>query len=93
MNPPLKHVYPPRHPASLDTPPDGATSASRDRAREPALPHEHDESSHSQASQPREVIQQAKADLDRGLVDTDRSKPMDELYQKTLRGDKGSPAR
>ncbi len=51
----------------------------------PRLPHEHDESSHSQASEPRKVIQQAKADLDRGLVDADVGKPMNELYKKSFK--------
>lgn len=51
----------------------------------PRLPHEHDESSHSQASEPRQVIQQAKADLDRGLVDADVSQPMNELYKKSFK--------
>ncbi len=44
----MKHVYPVRHPASLDAAQQGATRASRDR-KQPALPHEQDESSHSQA--------------------------------------------
>ncbi len=37
----------------------------------PRLPHEHDESHDSGSSGPREDMQQAYKDLDRGLVDTD----------------------
>jgi hypothetical protein len=36
------------------------------------LPHERDESHSSQGSGPRRVIEQAKRDIDRGIVDTDR---------------------
>lgn len=39
--------------------------------KRPKLPHEHDESAGSQASQPREVMRQAKADVDSGQEDTD----------------------
>ncbi len=49
----------------------------------PRLPHERDESSDSQQSGPRDVIQQAHDDVERGLVDTDRGPPLDETYQRT----------
>ena len=39
----------------------------------PRLPHERDESADSQASKPRKRMQQAAADLARGLVDTSRT--------------------
>lgn len=63
------------------------TSASRGLKREPdpRLPHEHDESGDSQVSGPREVIHQAKRDLDAGMVDTDRGAPMDETYRRHLK--------
>jgi hypothetical protein len=35
------------------------------------LPHERDQSTNTGAAKPREVMRQAKADLDAGLVDTD----------------------
>ena len=38
---------------------------------EPRLPHEHDESSDSQAGGPREVIEQARRDIESGQQDTD----------------------
>jgi hypothetical protein len=37
----------------------------------PLMPHERDESDDSQASGPREVMQQAYKDIQNGLVDTD----------------------
>ena len=83
----LKHVYPPRHPASLDTPPDGSTTASRDRAREPALPHESDESSHGQASatpQQKEVGREAYRNATDGTADTDRGPLMDQVYNEKV---------
>jgi hypothetical protein len=48
----------------------------------PRLPHEHDESSDSQTSKARPVIQQAHDDVSRGLVDTDRGTPMNDAYQR-----------
>ena len=38
---------------------------------EPHLPHEHDESSDSQASGPREVMERARRDVEEGQQDTD----------------------
>ncbi|TAL14757.1 MAG: hypothetical protein EPO01_19225 [Aquabacterium sp.] len=62
-----------------------ASGPSLDREPAPRLPHEHDESGDSQVSGPREVIHQAKRDLDAGLVDTDRGPPMDEVYRRNLK--------
>ena len=87
----MKHVYPPRHPASLDTSPNGATTASRDQAREPALPHESDESSHSQARttpQQEDMGRKAYGDAVDGTADTDRGPVMDQVYN-----DKVAPRR
>lgn len=47
----------------------------------PRLPHERDESSDSQLTEPRGKMKQAHQDLARGLVDTDRGTPADEAYQ------------
>jgi hypothetical protein len=88
----MKHVYPPRHPAELDTPPNGATRTSRDRAREPALPHEQDESSRSQASaapQHREVGRKAYDNAVDGSADTDRGPVMDQVYNEKVAPDRG----
>ena len=48
----------------------------------PKLPHERDESAASQTSEPRQVIQNAAADLKRGQKDTDRSAEMNQVYRK-----------
>jgi hypothetical protein len=88
----MKHVYPIRHPASLDTPPNGQTTASRDRAQEPALPHEQDESSHSQARATplqKDVGRQAYANATDGSADTDRGPVMDHVYNDKVAPDRG----
>lgn len=52
----------------------------------PRLPHEHDESSDSQQGTDAEgVMQQAHADVQRGLVDTDRAPVMDRVYEQQVR--------
>ena len=58
----------------------------------PRLPHERDESSDSQVGQ-QDVMRQAQEDLRRGLTDTDKGPPLDEVYARTLRGSKGGPKR
>lgn len=88
----MKHVYPPRHPASLDAPPTGATTASRERTREPSLPHERDESSHSQARasvQQKELGRQAYRNATDGTTDTDRGPVMDKVYNEKVAPDRG----
>ena len=54
----------------------------------PRLPHERDESSDSQQGGVRPVIEQARRDLERGVVDTDRGGPADAAYQKQKLGAK-----
>ena len=87
----MKHVYPPRHPASLDAA-NGQTRASRDQAREPALPHEQDESSRSQASatpQQKDVGRKAWRNATDGTADTDRGPVMDQVYNEKVAPDRG----
>ena len=73
------------------TPPDsGKTRAAIGGEAAPRLPHEHDESSDSGRSAPREVIRQAKRDIDAGRVDTDRGPPADAAYRKQ-KGDNRTP--
>lgn len=69
----------------------GYTTTTVDRAGVPGprLPHERDESSDSQGGTRYGVMEQAKEDLDRGLVDTDRGEPMDRLYHDKFRNDGG----
>ena len=88
----MKHVYPPRHPPSLDAPPNGATTASRERSREPELPHEADESSHSQARttpQQEDVGRQAYGNAVDGTADTDRGPVMDKVYNEKVAPHRG----
>ena len=83
----MKHVYPPRHPASLDAVPAGSTTASRDNSREPSLPHERDESSHSQArasEQQKDMGDQAYRNATDGTADTDRGPVMDKVYNEKV---------
>ena len=49
------------------------------------LPNEQDESTRGQASPPRKIMQQAAADLQHGLKDTDRGVEMDKAYAKQKR--------
>jgi len=87
----MKHVYPVRHPASLDNAPNGGSTATR----EPALPHEHDESSHSQAGttqQQKAVGQKAYGNATDGTADTDRGAVVDQVYNEKLAPDRGSTA-
>ena len=46
------------------------------------LPHEQDESATGQVSAPRKIMKQASADINRGLVDTDRGVPAGKAYAK-----------
>lgn len=51
----------------------------------PRTPNEHDESADSQAAQEpsgRRVGRQGEADIERGLVDTDKRPALDEAYEK-----------
>jgi hypothetical protein len=63
----------------------GGTTVRRDRGREPRLPHEHDDSADGQAGEPKPVMRQAQLDIEHGLVDTDRTAPMEEVYDRELR--------
>jgi len=63
----------------------GTVKVSIAQKRVPRLPHEHDESSDSQAGEPLPVMQQAATDLKRGLEDTDRG-PQTNRISKKLKG-------
>lgn len=89
----MKHVYPVRHPASLDAQARGETSASRDQSHEPSLPHEQDESSSSQASatpQHQVVGRKAYDNATDGTADTDKAPVMDKLYNEQMAPDRGA---
>ncbi len=59
----------------------------------PKMPHERDESASSQQQiDPSDLMRTAKADVDRGLVDTSRAEATDETYGKNLRSEpQGAP--
>lgn len=84
----MKHVYPPRHPASLDA----ADGAAPGQPHEPALPHERDESSGSQDSatpQQKDVGRRAYANATDGTSDTDRAPVVDQVYNEKVAPDRG----
>ena len=92
----MKHVYPIRHPASLDAAPQGSTTVSRDRTPEPPLPHEQDESSASQASatpQHEDVGRKAYDNATDGTADTDKGPVMDQVYNQKVAPDRGPAQR
>jgi len=64
----------------------GQTHSATETGSAPRLPHEHDESSDSQASEVRPIIKQAHDDLASGKVDTDRSLPMHRAYERQKEG-------
>jgi len=68
----------------------GQTTAVKDGHLAPRLPHERDESSDSQSSTPDPMMQQAHADLARGLVDTDRGPVLDDVYEHQVRAGEGA---
>ncbi|MEO5687142.1 MAG: hypothetical protein ABIR54_07245 [Burkholderiaceae bacterium] len=83
----MKHVYPIRHPASLDSPSDAQATKERERVPEPVLPHEKDESSHSQARatpQQEEIGLKAYGNATDGSTDTDRGPVMDQVYNEKV---------
>lgn len=64
----------------------GDTVQSRDDRPEPKLPHERDESSSHQGTEPHERIEQGRKDIEAGLVDTSKHKETDETYQRQKEG-------
>lgn len=70
----------------------GKTVPAQGETQEPAprLPHERDESADSQAAQEQSgerVGKQAREDIERGLVDTDKGPALDETYEKVRDGE------
>ena len=53
--------------------------------RSPRLPQERDESTDSQTGDRQPIIEQARKDVARGLVDTDRGPVMDEVYNRHVK--------
>jgi hypothetical protein len=70
----------------------GAPIVTEDQSGLP-LPHEKDESHTSQSGGPHEVMRQAKHDIDRGVVDTDRRGSYGLGEHEGLKGKSGKPAK
>jgi len=65
----------------------GDTVSSRTNALpDPKLPHERDESSSHQGTEPRPRIDQARKDVENGIQDTDYKAPMDGVYDRQKQG-------
>ncbi len=81
---------PPRQPAdTADQTHQGETVPVMSEGRAPRLPHERDESSSSQSSGPRKIMEQASKDLEAGLEDSSMGPPVDETYRREFRGHEG----
>lgn len=66
----------------------GQTKVEQGGESAPRLPHEHDQSADSQATQdgqPPEVGRRAHEDVERGSVDTDRGPVTERTYEKLKR--------
>lgn len=66
----------------------GKTTAQQGGEAKPRLPHERDQSSDSQENQDGsapEVGRQAREDIERGLVDTDRGPVTDRVYNDKVK--------
>src|SRR4051794_39931485 len=77
-------------PNALPDPPphrSGQTTPDREDVTVRKEPHERDESSSSQASEPRGVMRQAAKDVERGLTDTSRAEATDQTYERNLRSE------
>ena len=66
---------------------EGQTTPQKAQRRAHQQPHERDESSASQQREPSELIEQARSDVERGLVDTSRAEATDATYGRELRSE------
>jgi hypothetical protein len=85
----MKHVYPVRHPPVPAAAARGETTV----AGQPSLPHESDESSHSQAQGTegqKTVGRQALRNATDGTADTDRGPVLDKVYNDKIAPDRGA---
>lgn len=69
-------------PAKTPPPHSGTTRTATEGEAAPRLPHEHDESSDSGRSPPREIMRKAQRDTEAGRRDTTRAPEADAAYQK-----------
>ena len=70
-----------------DLPQSEADLTSSGESSSPEMPHERDETVGMTGGVPNEVVQQASADVQRGLVDTSRAEATDPTYQRQKRDD------
>jgi len=64
------------------------TQAQQDGESAPRLPHEHDQSTDSQATpdgKPPEIGKRGHDDIERGVVDTDRGPVVDKVYNEKVK--------
>lgn len=77
------HLRSDRMTSTPKSPPAATTRSTSDGEPAPRLPHERDESSDSQTSdEPREVMRQAKKDIDSGKQETGRGEVTDAVYER-----------
>jgi len=85
----MKHVYPVRHPPV----PEAAVRGETTPPAEAPLPHERDESSHSQAqgtAGQQAMGKKALRNATDGSADTDRGPVADKVYNETLAPDRSA---
>jgi hypothetical protein len=67
------------------TQPLGDEKADAGGEKVPRMPHERDESSDRAGSTPRDIMNQARKDVESGKVDTSRAEATDKTYRENLR--------
>ncbi len=89
----MKQQYPVRHPPVPEAAVRGETTPASAGEPQPRLPHEHDESRHSQAqgtAQQAALGQRAYANATDGTTDTDKGAVMDQVYNDKVAPDRGA---
>jgi hypothetical protein len=91
----VKQQYPVRHPPVPEAARRGEITAPQEppAAPSPQLPHEQDESSHSQASatpEQQDIGRRARANAVDGTADTDRGPVADAVYNDKVAPDRGA---
>jgi len=79
------HSRDPDEPQRVPPHREGQTTPQKAERRADQQPHERDESSASQQGAPSELMEQARKDVESGLVDTSRAEATDATYGRELR--------
>ena len=79
------HSRDPDEPQRVPPHREGQTTPQKAERRAHQQPHERDESSASQQGAPSELMEQARKDVESGLVDTSRAEATDATYGRELR--------